>query len=121
MGKLKNLKSFITIKGGLGNQLFQYAFFKFIKKFVNQNTYIDKSWYKNQSILDTKRHFLLEEYLINDLDVTENNYSKLNQFLNSKIEKIITTLYKNNFFCTIKRVTFNIIFLNRFFFNIFKN
>jgi len=105
LGKVKNLKSFITIKGGLGNQLFQYAFFKFIKKFVNQETFIDKSWYKNQNILDTKRYFLLEEYLINDFTITENNYSKLDQFINSKLEKIIITLYKNNFF--LKRQYYN--------------
>ncbi len=98
MGKIKDLKSYINIKGGLGNQLFQYAFYKFIKKFVNQETFIDKSWYKNQNILDTKRYFLLEKYLINNFEVTENNYSKFNQFLNSKLEKIIIYSYKHNLF-----------------------
>ena len=105
MGKIKDLKSYIGIKGGLGNQLFQYAFYKFIKKFVNQETFIDKSWYKNQNILDTKRYFLLEKYLINNFDITENNYSKLNQFFNSKLEKIIINLYKNNLL--IKRPYYN--------------
>jgi hypothetical protein len=91
------LKSVIVIKGGLGNQLFQYAFYKYVKQFINKNVFIDKSWYINQNLIDTKREFLLDKYLINTFSDNENNFSSFKKNVNSRLENLINFLYKRNF------------------------
>ena len=91
------MKSVIVIKGGLGNQLFQYAFYKYVKQFINKNVFIDKSWYINQNLIDTKREFLLDKYLINTFSDNENNFSSFKKNVNSRLENLINFLYKRNF------------------------
>ena len=44
----KNFKT-IKIKGGLGNQLFQYAFALFLKNKFHAEINLEISWYKEQS------------------------------------------------------------------------
>lgn len=93
------MKSVIAIKGGLGNQLFQYAFCKYVKQFINKDVFIDKSWYINQNFGDTKREFFLDKYLWNTFSDCENNFSGFRKNLNSKLEDLISFLYKRNFLC----------------------
>lgn len=91
------MKSVIAIKGGLGNQLFQYAFCKYVKQFINKNVFIDKSWYINQISRDTNREYLLDKYLLNVFGDYENSFSGFKKKVNSRLEKLINFLYKRNF------------------------
>ena len=37
----------VKISGGLGNQMFQYVFGKYLSKKYNEKIYYDVDWYKN--------------------------------------------------------------------------
>jgi hypothetical protein len=54
----------VKIKGGLGNQMFQYAFGLSIATKYGKKLYLDLTWYDDSSI-DTKRTFLLNNYIKN--------------------------------------------------------
>lgn len=91
----KNFKT-VKIKGGLGNQLFQYAFALFLKNKFDIEVNLEISWYKQQS---------LRKFELNNL-LTTNSFTLINStssFLNKRInqsylsEKLITFLIKNNY------------------------
>jgi hypothetical protein len=95
----KNFKT-VKIKGGLGNQLFQYAFALFLKNQFDTEVNLEISWYKEQSF----RRFELNNLL------AHNRFSLINSapsFFNKRInhsylsEKLITFLIKNNYFLPI--------------------
>ena len=95
----KNFKT-IKIKGGLGNQLFQYAFALFLKNKFHAEINLEISWYKEQSF----RKFQLNNLLAN------NEFSLVNSvpsFFNKRInhtylsENLITFLIKKNLFLPI--------------------
>jgi hypothetical protein len=95
----KNFKT-IKIKGGLGNQLFQYAFALFLKNKFHAEINLEISWYKEQSF----REFQLNNLLAN------NEFSLVNSvpsFFNKRIyrsylsENLITFLIKKNLFLPI--------------------
>jgi hypothetical protein len=54
----------VKIKGGLGNQMFQYAFGLSIATKYGKELYLDLTWYDDTSI-DTKRKFLLNNFIAN--------------------------------------------------------
>lgn len=62
----------VRMVGGLGNQLFQYAFARTLSKKLNRKLYIDDSWYYEVHLLDNKscpysttiRNFFLKYYNI---------------------------------------------------------
>ena len=56
----------ITFKGGLGNQLFQYSFYLFLKKFKNDNIKLDTSWYYKFNN-KKKRNFILNDILSKEI------------------------------------------------------
>jgi hypothetical protein len=57
----------IKIHGGLGNQLFQWSFGKYLSEISNHDIKFDISFYQNTSNNNTKRHFYLSNYpLIGD-------------------------------------------------------
>jgi hypothetical protein len=95
----KNFKT-VKIKGGLGNQLFQYAFALFLKNKFDIEVNLEVSWYKEQSF----RRFVLNDLLVN------NEFSLVNSapsFINKRInqvylsENLITFLIKKNYFLPI--------------------
>lgn len=95
----KNFKT-VKIKGGLGNQLFQYAFALFLKNKFDTEVNLEVSWYKEQSF----RRFVLNDLLVN------NEFSLVNSvpsFINKRInqgylsENLITFLIKKNYFLPI--------------------
>lgn len=53
-------KSIVKIKGGIGNQLFQYAFASELI-YKGQMVYLDTSYYENTPPEDTKRKYILDQ------------------------------------------------------------
>lgn len=56
----------VKISGGLGNQMFQYVFGKYLSKKYNEKIYYDVDWYKN---LKKKKRLYNLELLKFDLDI----------------------------------------------------
>lgn len=83
----------VKIKGGLGNQLFQYSFAVFIKELFNIDVMLDLSWFKNQK----KRQFILPDFVDISLFATseQNNYSTISKILNYRSEFIFTKMILN--------------------------
>ena len=52
----------VKVKGGLGNQLFQYAFARAIGLHYGQNVFLDLSSYA----YDKKRSYSLNNFLLNE-------------------------------------------------------
>jgi hypothetical protein len=82
----------VKIKGGLGNQLFQYSLALYLKKKFNFKVKIDISWFETQN----KRSFVLPEYLNLDFDVIIDNKKYFSdKILSYRSEKLITHMLKN--------------------------
>jgi len=87
----KNVK-IVKIKGGLGNQLFQYSFALFLKKKFNLKVLLDISWFKQQ----TKRNFILPNFVNITLDIVElENDSLITKIINYRTESLFTNLILN--------------------------
>ena len=87
----------ITFKGGLGNQLFQYSFYLFLKKFKNDNIKLDTSWYYKFNN-KKKRNFILNDILSKEIKTLVYNPSFFKIILSYRTEKIHTFFFKKNFF-----------------------
>ena len=84
----KNVK-IVKIKGGLGNQLFQYSFALFLKEKFGLKVILDISWFKKQ----TKRNFILPEFVNIRLDVVELKKSSLiAKIVNYRTEDLFTNM-----------------------------
>ena len=61
---MKNSDKKITIKiyGGLGNQMFQYAFARALSLKLNSDLILDASWFENITGETTRRSFLLDVF-----------------------------------------------------------
>jgi len=55
-----------NLKGGLGNQMFQYATGRYISVKSDVELYLDTNWFSKKEILnsDTKRKFKLDKFNI---------------------------------------------------------
>jgi hypothetical protein len=92
----KNFKT-VKIKGGLGNQLFQYAFALFLKSKFDTKITLEVSWYSEQSF----RKFELNNLLANNIfDLTDYTPSFFYKILNKShlSEKLISYLLKKKHF-----------------------
>ena len=56
----------IKLKGGLGNQMFQFAFAYMLKRRLKVEVKFDLSWFKSQKVFT---HVLLEEVFNIDLNI----------------------------------------------------
>ena len=80
----------IRLKGGLGNQLFQYAFGRFLA--IKNNTEIKYTW--NEDKNDTQREYKLDQFntkieKAGSKEVEQSkNYIQKNQFLSKIVQKI---------------------------------
>ena len=88
---MKN-KKIIRIWGGLGNQLFQYAFAKFLEKKFNYSISLNINWYSNQ----TYRNFNLEKLINIEYEIVNRKDKFLDKVLNYKLEKFYKNLMKKN-------------------------
>ena len=96
----KNFKT-VKIKGGLGNQLFQYAFALFLKSKFDTKITLEVSWYSEQSF----RKFELNNLLANNIfDLTDYTPSFFYKILNKShlSEKLISYLLKKKTFLAIQ-------------------
>lgn len=88
----------VKIKGGLGNQMFQYAFGLSIANKYGKDLYLDLTWYNDTSI-DTKRKFLLNNYIENYNIASDSMIKKMigeRTFINLlqfKLENIFLPIY----------------------------
>ncbi len=80
----------IKLMGGLGNQLFQYAFGKSIAIKNNDTLFLDLSYYEQHAKNDTKRSFELKHF---DINYKIANEEILNLFINDNFD------FKNRFLC----------------------
>ena len=88
----------VKIKGGLGNQLFQYAIGLELSKINKRQLYLDLSWFKNNKT-DTIRNFMLDKFQIYHEIATEDLIKKFNN-QDSVLQKIINRL--SNIFLPIR-------------------
>ena len=92
----KNFKT-VKLKGGLGNQLFQYSFALFLKKKFNTEVNLEISWYKEQNF----RKFELNNLLSNNkFSLTESAPTYLNNKIKNLFfsEKLVIYLLKKNYY-----------------------
>jgi hypothetical protein len=95
MNKNNNHTKVVRIKGGLGNQLFQYSFSLFLSKILSVNIDLDISWFDNQNL----RKFQLDQ-VINNL-----SFNIKNKTNNSIFEKLVNyRLESFHNFCFKKKI-----------------
>jgi hypothetical protein len=86
-------KKIIRIWGGLGNQLFQYSFGKFLEKEHDCTVSYNINWFSEQS----KRKFVLDKVLKINNEIIDKKDNFVDRILNYKIEKFYKALIKKNF------------------------
>lgn len=67
----------VKLMGGLGNQMFQYAFGRTIALALNAELKLDLSWFENRPFQDTIRVYELDTFDINPLFATTTEVNKL--------------------------------------------
>ena len=83
----------VYIKGGLGNQLFQYAFANFLSRKFNFDITLNISWFHNQKL----RKFELNNFLNNfNYPITNVDSKIIDRIYAYRTEFIISNLLKKN-------------------------
>lgn len=90
----------IRIWGGLGNQLFQYAFGKFLEKNYNYHIKFNLNWFKQQK----HRKFLLNELLVFKNELVYEDDTFIDKIQNYKTENLYTYLVKKKIFLPTKKL-----------------
>ncbi len=96
------MKKIVKFKGGIGNQLFQFAFYKFLKS-RNYDVAIDISWYED--VKKTKNNLTIRKFLLNNIinNFPETIYYKRSfkdRILSFRSENLKIYLAKKNIFYT---------------------
>lgn len=84
----------IKIKGGLGNQMFQYAYGRQLQLKKHKKVVFDTSFFE-ENTKDTSRLFLLDKFNINLSDFRNIKRNKIQLFLNKYKDKILLRLIKD--------------------------
>lgn len=85
----------VNIKGGLGNQLFQYSFAIFLKEHLKININLDISWFDKQDFRKFQLNELLVEPLFETIRLEPGIYNKI---LSYRSEKFLSFLLKKNYY-----------------------
>jgi hypothetical protein len=86
---MKNIQ--VTIKGGLGNQIFQVAFANFLKKKIkNINVVLNTSWY----LFQKKRKFNINKYYLYNFEETNKKITFIDKLLSYRNESLISFFAK---------------------------
>lgn len=86
----------IKLLGGLGNQMFQYAFGRAISKKLNSPLILDTAWFYNIPKSDTPRTFDLNSYKIRGSLIRSDQESPFLIHKTGYLQKIISKLSKKN-------------------------
>jgi hypothetical protein len=88
----------VRIKGGLGNQLFQYSLGLQIARIRNEELYLDLSWFVNNKI-DTRREFILDKFTSNYNIASESDLVPflLETFYSRTYRKLVNLLVPTKF------------------------
>jgi hypothetical protein len=81
----------VAIKGGLGNQFFQYSLAIFLKESFNINVNLDISWFDNQNFRKLQLNDFIKEPLFDLIKYKRTIYSKM---LSYKTENFLSFLLK---------------------------
>ena len=93
----------IRLQGGLGNQLFQYAFGVYLSRLYKSSVYLDKYLLENNHVNDTPRKYELGVYALSSNSLTESERKKfkilkpglMTKFLAIKNIKLLNVSYIN--------------------------
>jgi len=85
----------VKIKGGLGNQLFQYAFAIFLKENLKININLDISWFDNQDFRKFQLNDFLKEPFLNVIRFKPSFYNKI---LSYRSEEFFSFLLKKKIY-----------------------
>jgi hypothetical protein len=80
------------IQGGLGNQMFQWAFGRNISIKYNKELLIDRSFYNYQG--EVVRHFSLNKFRLNHIEIDQNN---INKFKSKSVKVLSDTNHYVNY------------------------
>ena len=99
------MSKIVKIKGGIGNQLFQYAFFKFLSS-RGFEVELDVSWYHQVKISNslTKRELYLNKILNNFPKISNHKTSIKDKILSYKSEKLQSYFAKKDIFYTVHKI-----------------
>jgi hypothetical protein len=91
----------ISIKGGLGNQLFQYAFGRKMSLLNNTKLYLDLSWYHDKN-KDFPRQYVLDKFNINAeianpviINKIRGGFANYHSIYNRILKKICPFIFQN--------------------------
>lgn len=106
MKKFNRSKIILSLRGGLGNQMFQYALYKWLL-FKNFNVYMDKHYY------DINKSVSHEKYKLNYFNIDETSFIKFSEasyYIDFPVIYNLNTILqlKINLFLLLKNIYFRI-------------
>ena len=85
-------KKIIRIWGGLGNQLFQYSYGKYLKQNFNSDILFNIEWYDK----NIKRKFILKDILNFNFEICSKEITLFEKIVNYRMENLYKFLSKKN-------------------------
>jgi len=95
--KLNNKKVIVKLMGGLGNQMYQYAFAKNISNITGRKLILDLSYLKRKDLGDdfVYRNFELDMFNINNFEISDNfldKYVKYENYIDNNLNSVLKSI-----------------------------